>query len=268
MSSNAQLFTALVLAGSRGPDDPVARFAGQPHKAFVAVDGVPMLLRVVRTLLASQWIERIALSLEEPAIAAAVPEIAALVAEDRVMLLRSDRTPSRSVLGALPAMDRPVPLLVATADHPLLTTAMVDHFCAAAAPGADITIALARGTLIRRAYPDAVRTFYRFAGEGYSGCNLFALRTPAAAKAVAFWARMEQHRKRPWRMISTIGPVTLVRFLLGRLTLDDALRRLSNVVGVTIAAVDMPFAEAAIDVDKPADLLLAEKILKHRALQL
>lgn len=265
MTGDTQPFTALVLAGSRGPDDPVARFAGQPHKAFVRVAGVPMLLRVVRTLLASRWIGRVMISLEDPAGVTKVPEIAALVAEGRVTLLASDRTPSRSVLGALQALDPPAPLLVATADHPLLTAPMVDHFCAETPADADVAVALARGTVIRQAYPDAVRTYYRFAGEGYSGCNLFALRTPAAAKAAAFWSRMERHRKRPWRLIATIGPATLLRFLLGRLTLDAALRRLSDIVGVTIRAVDMPFAEAAIDVDKPADLALAEAILRRHA---
>ena len=43
-------FTALVLAGSRGPTDPVAAAAGLPHKALVPVAGRPMLLRVIDTL--------------------------------------------------------------------------------------------------------------------------------------------------------------------------------------------------------------------------
>jgi CTP:molybdopterin cytidylyltransferase MocA len=76
---------------------------------------------------------------------------------------------------------------------------------------------------------------------------------------------MERHRKRPWRLVAAIGPLTLLRFLAGRLTLDAALRRLSRIVGATVRAVDMPFAEAAIDVDKPADLALAERILAQRA---
>src|SRR3546814_16873282 len=52
-----------------------------------------------------------------PTLVAAVPEIAALVAEGRVTVLRSDSTPSRSVLNALAAMEQPGPLLVTTADH-------------------------------------------------------------------------------------------------------------------------------------------------------
>jgi GTP:adenosylcobinamide-phosphate guanylyltransferase len=156
------------------------------------------------------------------------------------------------------------PLLVTTADHPLLTPAMIDHFVQSAPAGADVVAGLAAATLIRRDYPDAIRTFYRLAGEGYSGCNLFLMRTEAAGNVVSFWTAMERLRKRPWRLIAAIGPATLARYLLGRLSLDVALARLSAIVGAQVAAVVMPFAEAAIDVDKPADLILAERILARR----
>ena len=53
---------ALVLAGSRGPTDPVASAQGLPHKALVPVDDVPMLERVVGTLFASDGIDHIILS--------------------------------------------------------------------------------------------------------------------------------------------------------------------------------------------------------------
>jgi CMP-N-acetylneuraminic acid synthetase len=56
----------------------------------------------------------------------------------------------------------------------------------------------------------------------------------------------------------------LVLYLLGRLSLDDALARASRVIGAKIAAVVMPQPEAAIDVDKPADLELVETILARR----
>jgi len=56
----------------------------------------------------------------------------------------------------------------------------------------------------------------------------------------------------------------LLAYLLGRVTLDDAMARASNIIGARIAAVVVPYAEAAIDVDKPADLALAETILARR----
>jgi hypothetical protein len=81
---------------------------------------------------------------------------------------------------------------------------------------------------------------------------------------VAFWRRVEQERKRPWRLVRAFGWRPLLAYLLGRLTLDDAITRASHVIGARVAAVVMPYPEAAIDVDKPADLELAERILARR----
>jgi hypothetical protein len=130
---------------------------------------------------------------------------------------------------------------------------------------ADAAVAVVRATLLQQSYPDAIRTYYCFAGEGYSGCNLFLLQSPDALRVVELWTRLERHRKQPWRLIAEVGPLALLRFLLGRLDLDGAMRHLSARVGAKVRAVEMPFAEAAIDVDKPADLELAEKILARRA---
>ena len=80
---------------------------------------------------------------------------------------------------------------------------------------------------------------------------------------MAFWRRVEQERKRPWRLVRAFGLRPLFAYLFGRLTLDDAMVRASGVIGARVAAVRLPFAEAAIDVDKPADLALVEAILSR-----
>jgi CTP:molybdopterin cytidylyltransferase MocA len=167
------------------------------------------------------------------------------------------------VLAALGTL--PLPLLITTADHPLLSAAMIDRFCAAVPVDADAAVAVVRASLLQRSYPNAIRTYYRFAGEGYSGCNLFLLQSPDALRVVELWTRLERHRKQPWRLIAEVGPIALLRFLLGRLDLEGAMHHLSTRVGAKVRAVEMPFAEAAIDVDKPADLELAEAILARRA---
>lgn len=257
-------YTALVLAGSRGPSDPVAAHCGVRHKALVPVAGVPMLQRVLNTLAASRHVGRIVLCLDDPAMIEALPEAAALAAAGRLSSVPTATSPSLSVGAALGRIAAPFPLLVTTADHPLLTSAMVDHFVTAIPADADVAVALAPASLIQRAHPGAVRTFYRLGREGYSGCNLFAFRTPAAERVATYWAEMERHRKRPWRLIAAIGPLTLLRFVLGMLDVTAVEGLLSRRTGATIRVVEMPFAEAAIDVDKPADLELAERILRHR----
>ncbi len=254
-------FTALVLAGARSPDDPLAREAGVAFKALAPVAGRPMLARVLDVLAASPAIGRIAVC--------APPDtgIAAICTAANARVVPAAASPARSVAAALDALgEGAYPVLVATADHPLLTPDMVGFFLReAAASGGDVVVALAARGMIVRHHPDAVRTFLRFRDEAYSGCNLFALTGPRAAAAVRFWQRAEAERKRPWRLVRAFGLQPLALFALGRLTLDRAMAFASRRIGVTVRAVRMPFAEAAIDVDKPADRVLAERILAGRA---
>jgi hypothetical protein len=74
--------------------------------------------------------------------------------------------------------------------------------------------------------------------------------------------RVEALRKQPVKMLRLLGLGYALRYRLGWLSLSAALGRLGALAGgVRVAAVELPFGRAAIDVDKPADLLLAEALL-------
>jgi GTP:adenosylcobinamide-phosphate guanylyltransferase len=254
---------ALLLAGSRGPDDPVARHAGLSHKVLVPVGGRPMISRVIDTLRAA-GLERILVCVDPDILKDADGATREALAGADIRIVPPAASPSASVKRALESKEVSWPLLVTTADHPLLTPKMIEHFYRAAPNDADFVVGLARASVIRQQQPESIRTFYRFREDGYSGCNLFLMRSASVIALVDFWAKLEAHRKKPWRMIAAIGPLTLIRFVLGGLSLDSALGRLSDIVNVRVAAADLPFAEAAIDVDKPEDLRLANEILARR----
>lgn len=252
---------ALVLAGSRGPSDPLALSQGARHRALLEVGGTPMLVRVLRALRATPGMGRITVSIEEPSALASLPELDALVRDGALAIHRSLPSPSRSVQDVLARQPAERPLLVTTADHALLRPEIVERFLAdAERSGADLAIGLVAARLLRARFPDSKRTFLRFRDDGYSGANLFLFRTPRAREAAAFWVRAERFRKRPWRLVSTFGPVALGLFLFRRLDLDQALERASRTIGARVAAIRLPFAEAAVDVDKPADLELARSL--------
>jgi hypothetical protein len=157
------------------------------------------------------------------------------------------------------------PVLVTTADHALLTPEIIAHFLERAdALGTDLAVGVVEESVLRAAYPETTRTYLRFREGGYSGANLFAFRTPLASRAAEFWVKAEQFRKRPWRLASVFGPVSLLLFVLRRLSFDAALARGSAAIGCRVGAVRLPFAEAAIDVDRPSDLALVSKILTAR----
>jgi GTP:adenosylcobinamide-phosphate guanylyltransferase len=259
-------FTALVLAGSRGAGgDEFAAAQGQRHRALIPVRGVPMLARVIRTLRATPSIGAILVSIDDPAALDDVPELSALVAQGALALRRSERSPSRSVVVALESLPAGSPLLVTTADHALLTPEMVEHFTRACGQErADVRVALVAASLLRARFPESKRTYLPMRDDLYSGANLFAFLTPAAKRAAEFWVRAEASRKRPWRLALAFGPRALIAFWRRRFDLDTALEHVSRVIGARVRAVKMPFAEAAIDVDRAADLELATRILDER----
>lgn len=259
-------WTALVLAGRRGPEDPLARARGVSHRALLPVAGVPMLLRVVRALRATRAIGdgAIGVSIDAPSLLDGVPELERLHREGALAVHPSAESPSRSAARALTPWPGP-PVLVTTADHALLTPPLVERFLAAAdATGADVAVGFVERATLEARHPGSPRTWIRLRGGAYTGANLFALRRAAALRAVAFFARAEQHRKTPWRLVGALGPGLLLGYAAGTLDLASAFARLSRRAGTSLRAVVLDDAEAAIDVDRERDLALAEAILAAR----
>jgi GTP:adenosylcobinamide-phosphate guanylyltransferase len=226
-----------------------------------------MLERVLRTLVETPCIGDIVISIDQPELLEDFDGIEQLRRDQRghIAVLRSAASPSRSVLEALDDGSPEQPVLVTTADHALLRVEMVEHFLAEAeGRGGDVAVGLVAESLLRERLPESVRTYLPFAGERYSGANLFALLTPRARRAVEFWTRAESFRKRPWRLVASFGPTALLHFLLRRFDLDTAFERASDAIGARVVAVEMPFAEAAVDVDKLSDLELVNRILDEQ----
>ena len=256
--------TVLLLAGSRGPDDPVARARNVPSKALAPVGGVPMLDRVVEMLQRQSRIGRILLVIDtNPDAAVAFAKLGQRAGVD---ILRQGASPASTVEGILTGLTADsYPLLVTTADHPLLTEGMIVSLLEKTPPDADISVGLADAASVMAAWPQSIRTVTKLGGIGYCGCNLFLLQTPRAIGAVRFWRQMERNRKKPWRLIAAAGVPTLWRYLRGTLDLTAAFDRLSKITGAKVRPVLLPQPEAAIDVDKPEDIVLVELILERRA---
>jgi GTP:adenosylcobinamide-phosphate guanylyltransferase len=256
-------YTALLMAGSRGPADPVASHLGISHKALAPIDGEPMVEHVLRALAAAPEVGSIVAVIEAPSLIEVLPTARELIAAGRLRVTEAAPSPSQSVTKVLDELS-PYPALVTTADHPLLTPAMIADFVSRIPAGVDVAALVAREETIRAVHPETRRTYFRFSDEAISGCNLFALPTPRGRNAMAFWRRLEQDRKKPWKMAYSLGLKTLLDFALRRLTVDMAAEAIGQRADARAALVRTRFAEAAIDVDKPHDLDLVNGIFAAR----
>lgn len=260
-------FSALVLAGRRSSEkDSLAAATGCTHKALLDVAGQPMLERVLRSLGGQPGLRRLAISCDRSDLLDALPPLDELGLNVRVEHHQSAASPALSVADFMEASGVDGPLLVTTADHALLTTQMLSQFWERACDsGAEIAVGVVSETLFRSSYPELRRTFIRLGSEAFSGANLFAFLSSDTAGVARFWSSLEKFRKSPLRLVGQFGPRNLLRYAFGRFDVDTALREISRVFGVSVALVEMPVAECAIDVDRPSDLALVTEILSRRA---
>ena len=252
-------WTAVVLAGSRPGRDKFAEQHGTDLKALIPVGGIPMVARPVNALLLSPQILAVSVLAQQPdRIAQALP------ANSRLKVAASGATIASTLEAILENPATHFPLLVTTADHALLSPAMIADFCGKA-EGADLAIGLVEKRPLMARLAKTKRTWLSFRGGSYSGANLFAFGSPEAAKAVAIWRSVEQDRKKGWRMIASLGPALLAGAVLKLRTLDQTLTSVGKRLELDIRKVELADPLAAVDVDKQADHVLVTAILEGRA---
>jgi CTP:molybdopterin cytidylyltransferase MocA len=256
-------WTAILLAGQRPGVDPLASHFGQRWKALVPVAGEAMLSRVAKTLLAAPSIDRVVVMAQEPE-ALFTGDCAWLAGEPRISTRVSNAGIASSAAGVAGTADAPWPVLVTTADHPLLRVEMIEAMTGGIGE-ADVAVGVVGRRVLLAAYPGNTRTWLNFADDGWTGANLFALRTPDASKALLAWSEVERDRKKAIKLVWHFGAFLAIRALTRTISLAGAMRRAGRRLGFEAKPVALPFAEAGIDVDKPSDHALAEDILLKKS---
>ncbi|MGD2098952.1 MAG: nucleotidyltransferase family protein [Desulfobacterales bacterium] len=261
MTGTASPFTAIILAGKRPGKDPVAEAAGVACKSFAPIAGRPMVHRVLDALTAARYVGPLILCGPPQSLIEQEPELKTRLESGEVNWIASHPTPSLSTYHALQAFPDNKPALVTTADHALLTPQIVDYFCDKSRRlRCDVSAGLTEYDGVMAAFPDTRRTAIKFQNGAYSGCNLFGFLNSKSDRAAQFWRRIEKERKKPLRMMQILGWWTIVQYLLGRISLDDGLERLSKKMQVSVRAVLLPFPQAAIDVDTADDWHFVQRL--------
>jgi GTP:adenosylcobinamide-phosphate guanylyltransferase len=258
MTPPGMKWTAILLAGSRPGGDPLAKLYGVDLKALIPVAGEPMVRHPARALLNSPDIESVLVLSQTPErIAEALPE------DPRLQVLESQGTIAETLLRLCDDPETPWPLLVTTADHALLSPEMIHDACWRAARS-DVGIGVVSRRRLLSRFPESRRTWLMFKGGAFTGANLFVLRSTKVRPAIELWRSIEQDRKKAGKMIWALGPRLFLKVLLRRLTIEEVLHKISVRIGVSIRAVRLSQATAAIDVDKLRDHEQVEAILAGR----
>jgi len=261
-----QKFTALILAASRkGKEDDVAKLQNVSHKCLVKLDGEVMLERVVNTLAASDHIDRIFVSIESESILREAPGLSSALDNGTIQFLPSADNLFASIEQGVAGIDDPYPLLISTGDNALHTTEYIDHFCTQLlATQGDGFAGFTPASTILAAYPDGKRAFHELKDGGWSSCNLYGLKNGNALRAAKAFETGGQFGKQPRRLLKAMGLAFVIKYKFKLTSLNGLAQHLSRRWKLTLAPIEMPFADAPIDVDNVGDFHRTQSILQNR----
>lgn len=258
-------FTAIILAGKRSSEDPVASIFGLKYKALVPLAGRPMIAYALDALRASKSVGDIHIVFDgEEELFDSCSKLSEELDAAGVKVVATAKSICDSVIKAIDETGGTFPYLVTTADHALLIPEVVDHFCDEARGLEGLGAGFVEERYIKEMHPESKRTYLPFRDTKLSGANLFAFMTDESVNVLRFWKSVESERKRPWKLFKAFGFFNLVGLMLRQLSVKGAFKRASKVLGVETVAIKLPFAEAAIDVDSPRDYMQVTKILEQR----
>lgn len=247
--------TAVVLAG--GPHDELAaKTPGAPNKAFVAIRGTALVERTLRGLRSSASIGRIIVVAPEKVHGHPALALATECRPDGVRIRDSLRN---GLEGLPPDAD----VLISTSDLPVLTAESIDDFVfRASEKDADLTYGCLEKQTHLAKYPQVPHTWARLRDGTYCGTGFITMKPRVFPSLDRVIEQLGHARKNPLHLAKLFGWDVLLRFATRRLSIADAERRASRILGAPVRAVVTPYAEIGVNVDRVSDIALAEDLLR------
>ncbi len=242
-------FDVFITAGY-DPDkaDPLLAMAGVDHKSLVPVAGKPMIWHVVRAFVESGRVGEIVIiglgpehGLDFGVAVHYVPNQPSLWASQNagVRRLREINPADRMIIGT-------------TADIPLITGEIVDHFIDQCQPyDRGLYWGIVPEAVMVRGFPDSKRSYLPLREGRFCSGDLYLGKLSTAEKIQEKMRGFIENRKSVVRQLLLLGPGVILRFIFRRLSIDDLLGVVQRTFGITGGPVILPFAEAGMDVDKP-----------------
>jgi hypothetical protein len=248
----------IAAGGIPGPRDPLYAEAIGGPKTLIEVAGKPMVQWVIDALDAAPSIGRIVVvGLEENSGLTSRkplffhPDQGGFFANVVAGISRLSSLESMAELG-----------LGISGDIPGIRPEMVEWLAAEAASSSfDVQYLVVRREVVEARFPRSGRTFLSFRDGQYSGGSANVIALNKEIPLPRLWERLSRARKNPVRMAGIIGPRILFGFLFRTLTAEDVLSVFCRRFRITGRLLFSPYAELAMDIDKPHHLEILRRHL-------
>jgi CTP:molybdopterin cytidylyltransferase MocA len=256
---------AVITAGWKpSEDDPLAEYTQGKSKALIPIAGKPMIAHVVDALAGSRYIQHVIVVALDPAVDASfsvsvehVPDAGDIFSNAEAGVLYAQRQ--------YPDLDG---ILISSCDVPTITSAIVDAFVGECfRTEHDLYFSIVERPVMESRFPGAGRSYVHLSDGDVAGGDLLFIRPSATLSRPELWQEIAQARKSALRQARMVGLGIFFKLLIRRLSLAEAERRASQVFSVRGRGILFPYAEVAMDVDKPFQLDIARAELEARASQ-
>lgn len=255
----------ITAGGIPTPEDSLYPFTGGRSKALIDVAGKPMIQWVLDAVGSVDFIEHVVIIglVSKDGIGCQKPMV---FVPDHGSMLDNIRAGVNKVMELNPSMEY---VILVSSDIPSITSEMIEWVKdKIKEEEADISYCVIPRQVMESRFPDSNRSFIRFKDLEICGGDIIVFRAEVAYGRDMIWNRLISARKSALKQASMIGFDLLLLMALRLLTLEEAIKRVSNRLGLTGKALLSPYAEIGMDIDKSHQLeILRADLLKRAALE-
>ena len=245
---------AIVTAGGiPRPEDPLYSYSHGNSKALIDVAGKPMIQWVLDALGEAKKVDNVIIIGLSPKSGVTCKKPIHYVSNQGRMLANIVAGVSK----ALEINKRNKYVLVVSSDIPTIKPEMVDWLVRTCMETKDdLYYGVCPRNVMEARFPDSRRTYTHLKDMDVCGADINITHVRMTTEHLDMWESLIGSRKSPLKQASVIGFGTLFALFTRRLTLDDAVRRVCDRIGIKGRAIVWPYAEPCMDVDKPSQLEL------------
>lgn len=248
---------ALILGGAPNIG-PLRKISCAQYEAGIYIAGRPMIDYVISALRNVPGISRIVVVCDESVLSeGSKAQVYSIVKPGKTLL--------DSLNNGLKATETREPVLVLTADIPLINReALEDFLLRCQSIKADVYYSFVSKEVNEKKYPGVRRTYIKLREGVFTGGNLVLLSPEAIGEHTHILNKAISLRKKTLKLCLMLGWKYLFYLVMGRLTIRQIEEQVAKILKIRAVGVISAFPEVGIDVDKPGDYYLVSQVLSNQ----
>lgn len=181
---------------------------------------------------------------------------------EKEYMIESDGTIIDNVLTAVKKIGFDKNILICTSDIPMITLEAVNDFLSRTKDNdAQIYYPIVKESVSKSKYPEMKRTYVRLREGNFTGGNIFYVNPLIFKKNLKRVRNLLESRKNPLKMAYLLGPIFLIRFIAGRVSIEDVEKKILKLIKIKGKTIISKHPEISCDIDKPGDFIVATAYL-------